>query len=164
LNTLVQFSYIRVNNLEVKKVQSLLKFYVRTISFMLIVSIVFFSSEVFAQSGLRVFDEIGGGSGTTSSQSDDSNDDTALYVLGGLVVAGIIVYALVIKKDKKSDADSTKSPESKLRLSELSDFDSPEYELQKVKDKIPVDIIMGVKNNQAFLNDKTYLLGVRVKL
>jgi len=144
-------------------VQSLIKLSLQTISFILILSIASLSSEVFAQNGLRVND-VPGGSGSTSSQSDNSNDDTFLYVMGGLVIAGILVYALVIKKDKKAPEDSTKSTESKLRVSELNVFSSPEQELQKVKDKIPVDLFMGIKNNEAVINDKTYLLGLRVKL
>ena len=34
----------------------------------------------------------------------------------------------------------------------------------KAKEKIPFDFYLGVKNNKAVLNDKTYLLGLRVKL
>lgn len=132
-------------------------------SLILILSIALFSSEVFAQNGLKIFD-VPGGSGGSSSQSDDSNDDTFLYVMGGLVIAGILVYALVIKKDKKAPEDSTKSTESKLKISEMDSFNSPEIELQKVKDKIPVDVFMGIRNNEAVMNDKTYLLGLRVKL
>ena len=143
--------------------QSLLKLSFRTISLILILSIALFSSEVFAQNGLRIYDDYGG-SGGNASQSDNSNDDTFLYVMGGLVIAGILVYALVIKKDKKAPEDSTKSTESKLKISELDSYNSPEQELQKVKDKIPVDIFMGIRNNEAVMNDKTYLLGLRVKL
>jgi len=132
-------------------------------SLILILSIALFSSEVFAQNGLKIFD-VPGGSGGSSSQSDDSNDDTFLYVMGGLVIAGILVYALVIKKDKKAPEDSTKSTESKLKISEMDSFNSPEIELQKVKDKIPVDVFMGIRNNEAVMNDKTYLFGLRVKL
>ena len=115
---------------------SLAKLSLQTISFILILSITSLSSEVFAQSGLRINDQIGG-SGNNSTQSDDSNDDAFLYVMGGLVIAGILVYALVIKKDKNAPEDSTKSTESKLRVSELDNFSSPELELQKVKEKIP---------------------------
>lgn len=143
--------------------QSLMHMSFRSISFILILCIAIFSSEVFAQSGLRVFDEIGGGGGSTSTQSDEGNDDTALYVVGGLVIAGILVYALVIKKDKKAPEDSTTTNQSNLRLSEFNDF-AFEQEVQKVREKIPVDLVVGVKNNQAFLNDKTYLFGLRVKL
>ncbi len=142
---------------------SLAKLSLQTISFILILSITSFSSEVFAQNGMRINDQIGG-SGNNSTQSDDSNDDAFLYVMGGLVIAGILVYALVIKKDKKAPEDSTKSTESKLRVSELDNFSSPELELQKVKEKIPVDLFMGIRNNAAVMNDKTYLLGLRVKI
>jgi hypothetical protein len=142
---------------------SLAKLSLQTISFILILSIASLSSEVFAQSGLRINDQIGG-SGNNTTQSDNSNDDAFLYVMGGLVIAGILVYALVIKKDNKSSEDSTKSVESKLRVSELDSFSSPELELQKVKEKIPVDLFMGIRNNEAVMNDKTYLLGLRVKI
>jgi len=50
-----------------------------------------------------------------------------------------------------------------LNYSEANGFDSAE-ELQKVKEKIPVDLFLGIKNNAAVMNDKTYLFGVRVKL
>jgi hypothetical protein len=142
---------------------SLAKLSLQTISFILILSIASLSSEVFAQSGLRINDQIGG-SGNNTTQTDNSNDDAFLYVMGGLVIAGILVYALVIKKDNKAPEDSTKSIESKLRVSELDNFSSPELELQKVKEKIPVDLFMGIRNNEAVMNDKTYLLGLRVKI
>lgn len=143
--------------------QSFLNFNFRIISFILILSITSVSSEVLAQNGLRTFD-VPGGSGGSSTQSDNSNDDTFLYVAGGLIIAGILVYALVIKKDKKTPEDTTTTKDSKLRISEFDSFDSPEQELQKVKDKIPVDLFLGMKNNEAILNDKTYILGLRFKL
>lgn len=143
--------------------QSLVKLSLQTISFILILSIASLSSEVFAQSGLRINDQIGG-SGNNTTQTDNSNDDAFLYVMGGLVIAGILVYALVTNKDNKTPEDSTKSIESKLRVSELDNFSSPELELQKVKEKIPVDLFMGIRNNEAVMNDKTYLLGLRVKI
>jgi len=143
-------------------VQSLFKIFFQTISFILIFSISILSSEAFAQNGLSIFEDIGGGSNTTT-QTDDSNDNTALYVVGGLVVAGILVYALVINKDKKAPEDTTASTNSNLNISDISGLSFDE-EVQKVKDKIPVDLFMGIRNNKAVVNDKTYLLGVRVKL
>jgi hypothetical protein len=84
-------------------------------------------------------------------------------VVGGLLVAGVIVYALFFKKDKKAETDTTASLNSNLIYSDANDFDSAE-ELQKVKDKIPVDLFLGIKNNEAVMNDKTYMFGLRVKL
>ena len=162
LYTKLEYYYISSNNLEVKKVQTLLKNSLRIISFTLIISITIFSSENFAQNGLTVFDQIGG-SGSNTTQSDESNDDTFLYVAGGLLIAGILVYALVINKDKKTE-DTTASKSSNLILPGMTNPQSANLDLQKVKDKIPVDLFMGIKNNQAVMNDKTYLLGLRVKL
>ena len=142
--------------------QSLLKYSFQTITIVLIVSISILSSELYAQNSLRIFD-VPGGSGGNTTQSDDSNDDTFLYVAGGLLIAGILVYALVIKKDKKTEVDTTASLNSNLILSEANDFNSAE-EVQKIKDKIPVDLFLGIRNNEALMNDKTYLLGFRVKL
>ena len=162
LYTKLEYHYISINKLEVKKVQTFLKNSLHIISFTLIISITIFSSESFTQSGLTVFDQIGG-SGSNTTQSDDSNDDTFLYVAGGLIIAGILVYALVINKDKKTE-DTTASKSSNLLLPEMTNPQSANLELQKVKEKIPVDLFMGIKNNQAVMNDKTYLLGLRVKL
>lgn len=142
--------------------QSLLKYSFQTITIVLIVSISILSSELYAQNSLRIFD-VPGGSGSSTNQTDDSNDDTFLYVAGGLLIAGILVYALVIKKDKKTEVDTTASLNSNLILSEANDFNSAE-EVQKIKDKIPVDLFLGIRNNEAVMNDKTYLLGFRVKL
>lgn len=128
----------------------------------LILAIIFLPSESFAQSNLRIFEDPGG-SGNGTTQTEESNDNTAIYVVGGLVIGGILLYALVLKPEKKAETDTTASLNSQLIYSAVKGFDSTE-ELQKVKDKIPVDLFMGIKNNTAILNDKTYLLGLRVKL
>ena len=126
------------------------------------ISIFTLQSESIAQSNLRIFEEPGGG-GSGTTQTEESNDNSTIYIVGGLLIAGILVYALVLKKDKKTDTDTTASLNSNLIYSEINSIDSAE-ELQKVKDKIPVDLFLGIKNNAAVMNDKTYLLGVRVKL
>jgi hypothetical protein len=118
--------------------------------------------ETFAQNSLRIFD-VPGGSGSGTTQTEDSNDNSTIYIVGGLLIAGILVYALVLKKDKKVETDTTASLNSNLIYSEANGFNSAE-ELQIVKDKIPVDFFLGIKNNEALMNDKTYLLGLRVKL
>lgn len=132
------------------------------VTLILILSVLFLPIESFAQSNLRIFEDPGGG-GSGTTQTEESNDNTAIYVLGGLVIGGILLYALVLKPDKKAETDTTASLNSNLIYSETNHFDSAE-ELQKVKDKIPVDIFLGIRNNEALMNDKTYLLGLRVKL
>jgi len=143
-------------------VQAIFKLHFHILSFILMISILTLQSESFAQSNLRIFEEPGGG-GSGTTQTDEGTDNSTIYIVGGLVIAGILVYALFLKKDKKTDADTTASLNSSLIYSEVNGFDSAE-ELQKVKDKIPVDLFLGIKNNEAVMNDKTYLLGLRVKL
>jgi len=140
---------------------SMFKLFVQAVSIILILSVTLTSSDVFAQNGLRIY-EVPGGGGSTNTQQEESNDDTFFYIAGGLIVAGILAYALVIKNDKKADEDSTKS-KSDLNLIEINNVTSTDAEIQKVRYKIPVDLFMGIRNNEAVLNDKTYLLGLKVK-
>jgi len=143
-------------------VQTIIKIPFSRISLILIISIFIFSNDFFAQSGLRVFDDIGGGS-SGSTQTDNSNDNTTIYVVGGLVIAGILAYALFFK-EKKKDADTTASLNSKLIYSEIVDLDNANENIRQVKDKMPVDLFLGIRNNEAVLNDRIYQVGLRVKL
>ena len=133
------------------------------VTLILILSVLFLPIESFAQSNLRIFEDPGG-SGSSTTQTEDSNDNTAIYVIGGLVIGGILLYALVLRPDKNAETDTTASLNSNLIYSEVNGFDTTNEELQKVKDSIPIDLFLGIKNNEAVMNDKTYLLGLRVKL
>lgn len=161
LKSITQIQYISCNNLRGKKVQTIFKFRFNIISFILITALFTLRSESLAQNGLRIFDVPGGGSGSTQTQ--DSNDNTTIYVVGGLVIAGILAYALLFK-EKKKDADTTASLNSNLIYSEVLNPDNAEENIHHVKDKMPVDIFLGIRNNEAVLNDRIYQVGLRVKL
>lgn len=154
--------YISYNNFIGKKVQKIIKFLFTLFTFLLTLGILLLPSESLAQDKLRIFEVPGGGSGTT--QTEDSNDNAkTIYIIGGLVVAGILVYALFFK-EKKNDTDTTASLNSNLIYSDVNDVDTFDKKMQEVKDKVPFDFFLGVRNNEAVLNDKTYSFGVRVKL
>lgn len=155
--------YINTNKIEVNKLKSLLKYPYHIFAFLLILSVASLPTESFAQSNLRIFDEIGGG-GSSSTQSSSNNDNTFIYVAGGLLIAGILVYALVLKKDKKAESDTTASIDSRFIYSDSNNINSVEDQLIKAKERIPFDVFLGIKNNEALLNDKTYLVGLRLKL
>ena len=141
--------------------QTISGFFIKSVATILVLTVTIFSSETFAQSNLRIFD-VPGGSGSGTTQTDDSNDNSTIYIVGGLVIAGILAYALFFK-EKKAETDTTASLSSPSIYSNISEFDSAEEEFQKVKEKIPIDIFMGIKNDEAVLNNKMYQLGVRVK-
>ena len=141
--------------------QTISGFFIKSVATILVLTVTILSSETFAQSNLRIFD-VPGGSGSGTTQTDDSNDNSTIYIVGGLVIAGILAYALFFK-EKKAETDTTASLSSPSIYSNISEFDSAEEEFQKVKEKIPIDIFMGIKNDEAVLNNKMYQLGVRVK-
>ena len=141
--------------------QTISGFFIKSVATILVLTVTIFSSETFAQSNLRIFD-VPGGSGSGTTQTDDSNDNSTIYIVGGLVIAGILAYALFFK-EKKAETDTTASLFSPSIYSNISEFDSAEEEFQKVKEQIPVDIFMGIKNDEAVLNNRMYQLGVRVK-
>lgn len=118
----------------------------------------------FSQSNLRIYDEIGGGGSATSQESDNS-DNTAIYIVGGLVVAGVIAYVVITKMNKKDEEEADTS--SALNIFNTTDFASEfndfEHEVAKAKDNFPVDVMIGIRNNKAFVSDKTYLMGVSVR-
>ena len=141
--------------------QTISGFFIKSVATILVLTVTILSSETFAQSNLRIFD-VPGGSGSGTTQTDDSNDNSTIYIVGGLVIAGILAYALFFK-EKKAETDTTASLSSPSIYSNISEFDSAEEEFQKVKEQIPVDIFMGIKNDEAVLNNRMYQLGVRVK-
>lgn len=127
--------------------------------------VILLTSTSYSQSFLRIDDDIGGSGGGTANQSNGS-DNTALYVVAGLAVAGIIAYVIISKTNKK---DEEEKPDTSSALQQFSGvdlasgFDDFEYEYKKAQDKIPVNLILGVQNEKAFISDKTYLMGVSVR-
>lgn len=140
--------------------QTISSFFYKPIAILLVLAVTMLSSETFAQGNLKIDDDIGGSG--SSTQTDDSNDNSTIYIVGGLVIAGILAYALFFK-EKKTDTDTTAALSSPLIYSNISKSNSAVEEFQKVKEQIPVDIFMGIKNDEAVLNNRMYQLGVRVK-
>ena len=129
----------------------------------LVSSIALPQSSLFAQNNLRIYEDIGGGSGTTSTGSDA--DNSFVYIAGGLLIAGVIAYALFFRKgnNQKEDSDSTQA------LNQLNPAGNELYannldkEITAVKESFPVDILLGIRREDAFISDKTYIMGVSVR-
>ena len=122
------------------------------------------TSTGFSQSHLRINEDIGGGSGGSSSQSDNS-DNSTIYIVGGVVFAGMIAYYFLTKNKKKDEEEAdTSSALNNFNTTDFaSEFDDFEHEVAKAKDNFPVDFMIGIRNNKAFVSDKTYLIGVSVR-
>lgn len=118
------------------------------------------ASGTFAQSINGMNDQIGGSGSTSTSVSQ--SDDALLYIVGGVVIAAIIVYALTRdKKDKQPEKDSSNA------LLNLEFYESDKFVLTPTKKELntlPVDIYFGLQNATHFSDTKKYVLGLRLSL
>ena len=121
-------------------------------------------ATVYSQNYLRIYEEPGGGGGEGVPQTEDS-DNTAIYVIGGLIVVGVIAYMVITKNKKKNkeEADTSSALNNFNTPDFASEFNDFEHEVAKAKDNFPVDFMIGIRNNKAFISDKTYLMGVSVR-
>jgi len=129
----------------------------------LVSSIALPQSSLLAQNNLRIYEDIGGGSGTGSASSD--SDNTLVYVAGGLLIAGVIAYALFFRKGKKQDEESDSTQALNILNRTGNEFYSSDFEkeITSAKESFPVDILLGVRREDAFISDKTYMMGVSVR-
>lgn len=127
----------------------------------LITLIVFLSlsitvNDTYSQTLFKINEGIGGG-GSTNTSVSESNDNTMLYIVGGAVVAGIVVYALI--KDKK---ETPKKDTTAVILND--DFLEKQLTLndkiQKYKSQIPINISLGIQNNFLDKEEKRYFVGL----
>ena len=121
------------------------------------------SATAYSQNYLRIYEDIGGSSGS-SSQTDNS-DNSTIYIVGGVVIAGIIAYYFLTRNKKKDieEADTSSALNNFNTPNFASEFDDFEHEVAKAKDNFPVDFMIGIRDNKAFISDKTYLMGVSVR-
>ena len=129
------------------------------VSFVLIFSV----SDGYAQ-GLRINEKPGGSGSTSSSQSN--SDNSFIYIVGGAVIAGIVVYALLNDtSEKKKDKDTTSAVDSeKLLVNSAVTITNKNNKFLQAKDELPVDLFFGIRNDEGIFRNKTYLVGVKVKL
>ncbi len=117
-------------------------------------------STAYSQSYLRIDEDIGGGSNGSSAEEDNSGN--VLIFVGAAIVVGVIAYLIITHKSKeeKSDDDASSSIYNSNLVFEFNDID---HKIEKVKDSIPVDLIIGIRNERSFISDKTYLMGVSIR-
>ena len=130
----------------------------------IIIGILIPTSLNFAQSPLQI-NNVPGSGGTNNSNQSSSSDKTFIYVAGGAILVGIVVYALLKekKKDKESESDTTEAIND-LNLRGFANYSNNiNSELDKAKDTIPVNLFLGIKNESNFLSSKRYMLGVSVR-
>jgi hypothetical protein len=139
----------------------LFKYSFYIVSFFLAFSIAVPKSHCLAQNHLKIFEDPSGGG---STQQESGTDNTFIYLIGGLAIAGILAYALFLKKDDKEEPDTSSVSMAADVLNMETMPEEPFSEVLKAKEKLPLDIFFGIRNDEAVLRGRTYLLGVSVKL
>ncbi len=98
----------------------------------------------------------GGGSGTANTQVE-SSDNTLLYVVGGAVVAGIVVYALMKDKKEKSTKDTTAAI---LNDEYLDQNLSLNEKISNAQSQIPIKVSFGMHRAKSIRDESRYFIGV----
>lgn len=99
----------------------------------------------------------GGGSGTTAVKS--SSDNTALYIIGGAVIAGAIIYAVFL--NKKNKEHKGKDTTSALINNDLLTSNLTFNEMvSNIQSQIPINISVGLQNDLVMREDKRYFVGL----
>ena len=139
------------------------KYSLFTLIIVLVFSIALPQSSLLAQNNLRIYEDIGGGSGTGSTDGD--SDNTFIYIAGGLLIAGVIAYALFFKKENKQEEESDSTQALNILNRTGNEFYSSDFEkeITSAKESFPVDILLGIRRESAFISDKTYMMGVSVR-
>jgi hypothetical protein len=104
----------------------------------------------------KIYEDIGGGSGSTNS-TVESDDDYTLYIVGGLVVTGIVVYALLHDKKEKQTIDTTAALLNDEFLSQNLSYNERVANMQS---QIPINISIGIQRDKALKDERRYYVGV----
>jgi c-di-AMP phosphodiesterase-like protein len=120
-----------------------------TLSAIFIIAVSF--SNINAQS--RIMEDIGGGG--TAQNVDPKSDNTLLYVAAGLVVGFVIYHALFVKPKADAKSKEEGKEEEKKSLSQ---------ELQEFQNEVPVQLHLGINNNQYMYNQKQFVMGLSFRL
>lgn len=125
----------------------------------LLLIIFILSSNLNAQQLFKIQSGIGG-SGSTTTTVSESKDNTMLYIVGGAVIAGIVIYSVLKDKKEKPKDDSTKAV---LNTDFLDKQLTLNDEYLKFRSEIPINISLGFQNDVIIKTQKRYFVGLAYK-
>jgi uncharacterized membrane protein len=141
------------------------KLYKTYLPFFLIISffcgVIFSSQDSYAQGLYKITDKIGGSGNSTDQTGGSVNSSTTLIIIGAAVIAGFLVYKLVINKDKpvkESGKDSTSNDESMLHRLNMN-FDNTESEFEKYR-QMPINFYAGIQKSDILVPERKLIMGI----
>lgn len=117
---------------------------------------IFICNLSYGQQLNKINEDIGGGSGSTTT-AVESNDDYTLYIVGGLIVTGIVVYALLRDNKEKPTKDTTAILLDEDFLEKNLSFNE---KVSNVQSQIPINISFGMQRDKALKNERRYFVGL----
>jgi hypothetical protein len=124
--------------------------------------VIFSSPDCYSQNLYKISDKPGGSGGSTTSQSQDTGGNSStLIIIGAAVIAGFLVYKLVIDKDeplKKEKKDSTSNQSILFRQINNTNISSTS-ELRKLE-QIPVNFYIGIQRPDVLVPEQKIIMGI----
>ncbi len=123
--------------------------------------IVFSSPDNYAQGIGKITDKIGGSGSSTGQTGDTGNNSSTLIIVGAAVIAGFLVYKLVLDKDKpiKDTTKTSSSGESLLTDHINNGIIHAESEFEKIQHQ-PVNLYLSVQTSDIMTPAKKYIVGI----
>lgn len=117
-------------------------------------------NQIQAQSFYKLAaDDNTSGSGTGGGGSSDD----AIYIVAGIAVAAIVGYA-IFKRTTSSDEDTTQAYSSSVHKLLKNENERFENRIKQAAESVPVNLLFGIKNPSALLPERTYMVGLSLKL
>lgn len=136
----------------------LTKNFINLKSFLFLILFLGFTQISNAQQLNKIFEVPGGGSGSTNT-SVESNDNSMLYIIGGAVIVGVVVYAVL--KNKKDKEKSKNDTTAVLLNKDLTQSNlSLTNKLVNNNVSIPINISFGLQNDLIMKEQKRYFVGL----
>ncbi len=109
---------------------------------------------LYSQQINKIYDKPGGsGSGNTNTQVE-SNDNTMFYILGGAVIVGIVVYAIMKDKEKPAKDTTAAVFNNDFLEKQLTVIDR----LIEYQSQIPINVSIGMQKDKIIKDEKRYFL------
>lgn len=123
--------------------------------------VVFSCPDNFAQGIYKIKDKIGG-SGSSGQTGDTGNNSSTLIIVGAAVIAGFLVYKLVLDKDKPikdTIKDNASSGESLLSEHFIKGLNYKESEFEKIQNQ-PINLYTSIQTFDVLATGRKYIVGI----
>lgn len=118
--------------------------------------VLFMSETGSAQQVNKIFDQIGGG-GSNSQSNSESGSSNTMYIVGGVLILGVILYS-VLKEKKEPEKKDTTSVVINADQFVMNGLHN-DSELEK-SNNLPVSIFAGTNSEMVFREEKRYFVGI----